>query len=94
MLDVSITQTQILGLVALESVARLGGYKAASHELCLTVSGLSLRISRLEAQLGRSLVKPDPANRTLRKINPEGRRLIEIVRPLFASLDDALRPAQ
>ena len=88
----AINETQILGVIALECVARLGNYKAASEELALSIPALCQRISRLEKQLGRALTRPDDVDRRRRKLNAEGRRLVEALAPLIASLEEAKWP--
>lgn len=72
----------ILGTIALESVGRLQGYRAASQELGLTVAGVTRRIQRLEGQLGCALVVRQAQDGRRRELSSEGRVLVEAMRPI------------
>ena len=78
----------VLGAITLESVNRLGGYKAAGHELSLTVAGVSLRIQRFETALDRILVAPPENDTRRRELTPDGLLLVKALSPLRAWAED------
>jgi DNA-binding transcriptional LysR family regulator len=72
-------------LIAFAAVIDAGSFSAAAERLGHTPSGVSKAISRLEAQLGMSLMQ-----RTTRRLDltEEGAWLLERARKILADLDD------
>lgn len=78
-------------LRAFEAAARLGSFKDAGDELCVTASAVSQQVKALEAQLGIALFERQPRALLL---TDAGRRYATGIRPHLAALDsltDALR---
>lgn len=75
-------------LRAFEAAARLGSFKAAADELCVTPSAISQQVKALEAQLGVALFERLPRALVLTEA---GRRYAGEIRPHLAALDDASR---
>lgn len=72
-------------LIAFEAVINTGSFSAAAERLGQTPSGVSRAISRLEAQLGTTLIQ-----RTTRRLDltEEGAWLLERARRVIADLED------
>lgn len=75
-------------LRAFEAAARLGSFKAAGEELCVTASAVSQQVRSLEEQLGLALFDRQPRALLL---TDAGRRYADDIRPHLAALDDATR---
>lgn len=75
-------------LRAFEAAARLGSFRAAGDELCVTASAVSQQVKSLEAQLGVALFERQPRSLSL---TDAGRRYVADIRPHLAALDDAAR---
>lgn len=75
-------------LVAFEAVARLGGFRRAAKELCLTDSAVSHRIRDLEALLGVALF--DRHTRSV-DLTEQGREFLMHVRSGLESLQSGAR---
>lgn len=72
-------------LRAFESAARLGSFKAAGEELCVTASAVSQQVKSLESQLGIALFDRQPRALLLTEA---GRRYAAEIRPHLVALDD------
>jgi LysR family transcriptional regulator, glycine cleavage system transcriptional activator len=83
----SIRTLSLGGLRAFEAASRLGSFKGAAEELCVTPAAISHRIKGLESQLGFLLF--ERLNRSLR-LTRSGRSLALAVRRGFARIDTAL----
>lgn len=58
-------------LRAFESAARLGGFKAAAEELCVTPGAVAQQIKALEAAIGAPLFRRSPQGVTLTRLGAE-----------------------
>lgn len=68
-----------------EAAARLGSFKLAGDELCVTASAVSQQVRTLEEQLGVTLFERQPRGLVL---TGTGRRYAAGIRPHLAALDD------
>lgn len=73
-----------------EAAARLGSFRAAGDELCVTASAVSQQVRSLEEQLGVALFLRHARGLTLTEA---GQRYAADIRPLLAGLDEATRRA-
>lgn len=73
-------------LRAFEASARLGSFKEAADELCVTASAVSQQVKTLEEQLGVTLFERLPRGLALTEA---GQRYAADIRPLLAAIDDA-----
>lgn len=78
-------------LRAFEAAARLGSFREAGDELCVTASAVSQQVRSLEEQLGVDLFRRHARGLTLTEA---GQRYAAEIRPLLAGLDDATRRAR
>lgn len=78
-------------LFTLEAIDRLGGFGAAAGEMGISQAAVSLRIKKLETELGISLV-----SRTTRKValTREGRYLAEVSRGAMKTMENGLADIQ
>src|ERR1700758_5112222 len=68
------------------TAARLGSFKAAGEELCITASAVSHQMKTLESQLGVALFERGAQSLTLTDAGRQYRELLDVA---FAHLDDA-----
>lgn len=80
------TRPPLRALLAFETSARLGSFRAAADELNLTPSAVSHQIRSLETYLGVALFDRIGRGATL---SGDGRRYFESVAQCFAGLDEA-----
>lgn len=73
-------------LRAFEAAARLGSFKDAGEELCVTASAISQQVKSLEAQLGVTLFERQPRALLL---TDTGKRYAAEIRPHLTALDEA-----
>ncbi|TBU73184.1 LysR substrate-binding domain-containing protein [Phytopseudomonas daroniae] len=86
------TKPSLIALRAFEAAARHGNFSIAATELHQTPSAISHQIKSLESFFGFPLFHRH--SRSL-ELNDQGRRLFEVVKPAFDSIDQictALRP--
>ncbi|MBW8746842.1 MAG: LysR family transcriptional regulator [Acidobacteria bacterium] len=79
------------GMGVLAAVVRSGSFAAAGKVLCISQSGVSRAISRLEQRVGVRLLERTSRSVTL---TAEGRRLHEQILPLLAGLEEAAASIQ
>ncbi|HMM71656.1 MAG TPA: LysR substrate-binding domain-containing protein [Rhodocyclaceae bacterium] len=83
------------GLIAFDTVARLGSFSRAADELCVTPSAVSHRIAQLESQLGTALLL---RTGQLVSLTPRGHELLPHVREglkaLRAGMAKIAKPAR
>lgn len=75
-------------LRAFEAAARLGSFKSAGDELCVTASAISQQVKSLEEQLGVTLFERQARGLLL---TDAGKRYAAGIRPHLSALDDATR---
>lgn len=78
-------------LRAFEAAARLGSFKEAGDELCVTASAISQQVKALEEQLEVELFVRQPRGLVL---TDTGARYADGIRPHLAALDDISRNLQ
>jgi DNA-binding transcriptional LysR family regulator len=71
-------------------IADLGSFTRAAEAVGATQSAVSMKLQRLEAQLGRRLIERTPR---LVRLTPEGAAFLERARDLLAAHERALAPA-
>jgi LysR family glycine cleavage system transcriptional activator len=72
-------------LKSFEAAARLGSFRAAGDEMCVSHSAISYHVKQLESHLGLSLFRRDPRALSL---TPSGRILYATVRDAFTRISD------
>lgn len=75
-------------LRAFEAAARLGSFKDAGNELCVTASAVSQQVKSLEAQLGIALFERQPRALLL---TDAGKRYAADIRPHLVAINDITR---
>jgi len=77
-------------LSSLDSLYRLGGFRAAAAEQNITVAALSSRIRALEADLGQTLLERSSEDKRKTKFTAEGMAMAAFVQEWLGSLYDHL----
>ncbi|SLN46483.1 Glycine cleavage system transcriptional activator [Roseovarius albus] len=75
-------------LRAFEAAARLGSFKSAASELCVTPSAISHQVSLLETYIGKSMFVRQ-SNRV--ELTPDGQHYLTSVGPILDDLDASTR---
>jgi LysR family glycine cleavage system transcriptional activator len=83
-----LTPSSLNLLRAFEAAARLGSFRLASNELCVTASAVSQQVKALEAQLGIALFARQPRALLL---TDAGKRYASEIRPHLAALEEISR---
>lgn len=85
------TRSVLADLDAVLSIARLGSFRAAAHDLGMSTTALSNAIAKLEQRLGIRLF-----NRTTRSVSltDAGRTFVDSVGPAMTDIRDAMLAAQ
>jgi DNA-binding transcriptional LysR family regulator len=80
-------------LMCFEAVSELGGYQPAARLLGLSPSVVHRNVSRLERELGVTLITPRARGRAMGPVTEAGRRLRGPVRRILQALADLEKAA-